>query len=382
MYDKVESDETKFETSELNTVLDTNTNTNSTSTLTTENNDHTKPAELIDELKAKLDDENNRAKQAEHKRLLQHLAAKLWISHIQSIEELVTSQKFITIAHQLLDTQWWEAIQQEEKKWLYSIKTAIYAHFMSDPSTKPKVLMFDNLPVIDDTYFAFDPHVDTEKVFALQGQFPKVEINHHIPLHIQHAALQAIQRYPELKDKKIAIDIVNGFTLQPSKQHVMRSQFNIPLLLWELIGLVEHTNRRYVIWINTIHEEGVMTLQKLQKQWSRWGVKVHEFGHILDYSKKSAWEMIKFVLAFWLSAKRVQELERKIDETTVARGAWYELYTFRQEVLTGSREEYVDYKKINYLWPKEILYAILKHHTSYNQDTLMKVMDHIIHDEY
>jgi hypothetical protein len=60
-------------------------------------------------------------------------------------------------------------------------------------------------------------------------------------------------------------------------------------------------------------------------------------------------KMAKFLAAFALSPRWVRGMERKTDETDIARGGGYGLYRFRQEVLAGSDNTYVDYKKRTYL---------------------------------
>ncbi|MBP6256283.1 hypothetical protein KA405_00770 [Patescibacteria group bacterium] len=59
----------------------------------------------------------------------------------------------------------------------------------------------------------------------------------------------------------------------------------------------------------------------------------HEFAHSLDYDHKSAAGVIQFLIGFLVSPQWVSQMERKTDETAIARGTGYELYQFRQEVL-------------------------------------------------
>ena len=159
----------------------------------------------------------------------------------------------------------------------------------------------------------------------------------------------------------------------------MRSQVNWWWLLKELIWIQKKTDREYIIQVNLLDKPWIMTLPKID---AKGGVMTHEFAHSLDYDNKSASWVIQFLVWFLLSPKLVSQMERKTDETAIARGTWYELYKFRQEVLAWSNNDYAKYKKRTYLWPEEILYGILKYHKLYKKEVVDKVVQHIIQKDF
>lgn len=327
--------------------------------------------------------------------VLEHIttiADRLNLWSISSVEELCAHPDFLRHIEELIRDQEEQELAQGNKRTIdryffdplnkaLDLKTRVYNRLMRDPQTTPTVSPNATLTHMDETYFAFDASIDGWELQKLQKAYPTVQVDPALPNDIQRVIYKAFERYPELAEKNISFVAVDGFKIMSSKQHVMRSQVKMWSLLRELVGLSKREDRAYVIQVNLLDRDGVVVLPKVT-QYSKWWVMTHEFAHTEDYTKKTPWEVLKFWLWFALSPRWVRNMERKTDETAIARGAWYGLYLFRREIHERSAGAYVDYKKRTYLWPKEILYAILKHHTAYDEATLAKVIEHIAREEF
>jgi hypothetical protein len=196
----------------------------------------------------------------------------------------------------------------------------------------------------------------------------------NIPLNIQYVALQAYRRYPELQWVNIKFKWVNGFWLPMPKQHVMRSQVEIWSIIKELMGLAKKAERQYVIRVNLLDKEWVITLPKLDQN-SKWWVMSHELYHTLHYSTMSARDYARFGLWFATSPRWVKGMEKGTDYWSIARWTGYWLATFRQQVFAWSEKSYLDYKKRTYLSPKEILWMVLANYEMYHTATLERSLE-------
>ncbi len=322
------------------------------------------------------------------------LADKFNIEWVKTLEDLCEHPKFLQIIQDQITDDGMKEIAKGNKRKIdkyffdpinnaFDVKTKVYNRLKGDKLVDPQPVANDALKHIQDDFFAFEEGnaKDIAKLATLKTQYPNITIDPKIPNNIQYVIYQSYTRYPELAGKKIRFEYVDGFKVMSSKQHVMRSSVSPKSLIKEMLGLEKNQDREYVIQVNFIEKEGVVTLPKVS-QYSKGWVMVHEFGHSFDYARKSPKKMAKFLFGFISSPRRVRWMERLTDESSIARGAGYGLYKFRQEIHQWSASEYVDYKKRTYLGPKEILYAILKYHKSYSPQTLEKVIDHMIKEQY
>ncbi len=326
-----------------------------------------------------------------------HIARNLWIlKQFTSLDQLCSDQDVLQKIDDMIGNEWAEEIARGNKRWIdkfffdiiniYSQpKTYIFDWFMwkTATSTPCYSVIWDkcnSITQLDEKYFNYTSEKKKELIDR-EKELPSRRIDESLSDSIRWIIYQTISRYPELRNVWISFVAVNGFTIMPNRQHVMRSQVNFLDLVKELFRLQTKEKRWYVIQINTIEKEWVMVLHKLT-DFSIWGVMTHELAHTLDYTHKTVWWMLLFLLAFAICPRRVRHMERKIDETAIARWSWYALYTFRREVHAGSSEQYAKYKRRAYLWPKQILYGILKYNTMYSPEILENVCSHILSWEY
>lgn len=313
-----------------------------------------------------------------------------------SLEDFSSDPDVLSQIDNLIWNEWADEIARGNKRWIDKIifdliniygqpKTYIFDWFMSKHATRTpcympdKVLHWDDF-VIDEYYFDYDVS-KKEELLVSEKKLPNLQIDQRLSDDIRRVICRTMSRFPELSDATISFVAVDWFKIMPNRQHVMRSQASIWDLVKELLWIKKRTTRTYVIQINTLRRDWVMVLHKLS-DFSKWWVMTHEFAHTLDYTHKSVWWMLLFLLWFTICPRRVRHMERKIDETAIARGSWYGLYVFRREVHAWSSKQYARYKRRAYLWPREILFGILKHHKMYSSDVLNKVYDHISQGEY
>lgn len=329
---------------------------------------------------------------ANESQLIHNFVQQFSLDPMTSIEELCEHPVFLQKIEEKLSWSRQKQIEQWNTrtidKYLFdpvnkviNVKAHIVNRLNKNNATVPRVYVNDILEPINYEYFDFDAwnEHDGQKLTELKKEFQTITVDETIPLSIQYTIYKAFERMPELHDKKIRFVWVNWFTVMPSKQHVMRSQVDAWWLLKELLWLQNKSDREYIIQVNLLEKDWVMTLPKINaKGW----VMTHEFAHSLDYDHKSAAGVVQFLIGFLLSPQWVSQMERKTDETAIARGTGYELYQFRKEVLAWSVSAYGDYKRRTYLWPEEILYGILKHHKHYKKEMLYKVIHHIIQKDF
>lgn len=86
------------------------------------------------------------------------------------------------------------------------------------------------------------------------------------------------------------------------------------------------------------------------------GILTHELAHIVDYQKKSAWELSRLGWLYWYNehSPEIISYERKIDIMALCRGAGSELIAFRRWLYQNVDPETLQWKKITYLSPEEI----------------------------
>ena len=91
----------------------------------------------------------------------------------------------------------------------------------------------------------------------------------------------------------------------------------------------------------------------------------HELGHIMDYERKSAWEIIGMGVSYWISRNYVRKAERRADSFAVDHGMAAYLTLKKLFVLdhTGLPQAYKDKIQALYLSPDDIgkLVADLEH---------------------
>jgi hypothetical protein len=120
-------------------------------------------------------------------------------------------------------------------------------------------------------------------------------------------------------------------------------------------SLFKHT-RSYVIYINSdVSKKGGVSFLELNLK-QRVGIIAHELAHILDFEKRNNLSVISCGLLYKCLNTYHRNLERATDEVVIAKGLGNELYAFTDYVLNQSKasEQYIQFKKKNYLLPEEI----------------------------
>ncbi len=323
------------------------------------------------------------------------IAKDMGIQGVETLEDLCEHQAFLEKVEHLITKHEEQEIEMGNRrpidKYLFdplnricNIKKGIYRQLVKDGVITPSIKEpGQRLDTIEEGYFDFreSNKEDREKLANMKDTYANIEIDDTIPLDIQYIILQIYKRYPELQWKNIIFKWVNGFTTMPSKQHVMRSQIDIHSLIKEILHGKTDNEREYIIYVNLLDKEWVVTLPQLD-QHARWWVMSHELYHTLHYSTMSPKKYAKFGLWFISSPRWTREMEKRTDIGSIARGTGYGLFHFRKKILQRSNFAYTNYKRRTYLTPEEILYAILAYYQSYDKATVKKVIQHIINKDF
>ncbi len=178
---------------------------------------------------------------------------------------------------------------------------------------------------------------DIKKEFSHSKEIPS---DFEIPFYI------AIAQFPELQQTTITMK-AKSFDLTLQAQPASNFLFSTK------------KSREYKIFVNddanTAH--GVL-FQHLPFD-AQVGIMAHELSHIADYTKKTTWEMVIFILSF-LGIKFRERMERLTDQEVIARGFGWQLYEWADFAMykSSSPRRHKYYKLGYYLSPENIIEEI------------------------
>jgi hypothetical protein len=159
-------------------------------------------------------------------------------------------------------------------------------------------------------------------------------------------AITALSYYPELDSTLIEIKSKKLKRLgnaRPKMDFLFRKQMN----------------RHYIIIINK-NAEDVLGLPFSDIPFNaQTGFFGHELAHITDYTEKNNLKLIFFIAKYLFMQKSI---ERHTDKITIKHNLGSQLYELRSFIINNpdTNEDYLKFKKDNYLNCEEILYEISK----------------------
>lgn len=175
-----------------------------------------------------------------------------------------------------------------------------------------------------------------------------VRFKHIGPGFVRDCFLEALQGFPELEEHEIV--------LQQSRvsSSNMRAQplFNL--------GFFRRARRGYKIEIsNHPNFAQYLDLEDLPAE-VLVGWFAHELGHVMDYLKRNAWDMIKFALGYWFFSNFRVGAERKADIYAIQQGFAPELIATKKYILAHSDlpNHYKERIDKYYLSPEEVAIMI------------------------
>ncbi len=167
--------------------------------------------------------------------------------------------------------------------------------------------------------------------------------NSNIPEEIKESILASLAYYPELRNVRIDFRFKKIKTLmaaRPKFDLIFRSK----------------SRRRYLITINIDAYKAQSDLMTKMGFNAKVGLIGHELAHIVDYTTRSNYQLIKVGLGYFFKIFKIQ-LENKVDEITIQHDLGIQLYDFTNFVHTEScvSEKYRKYKKKYYYSPEDLL---------------------------
>lgn len=174
----------------------------------------------------------------------------------------------------------------------------------------------------------------------------KYSFDKKIPKQCELPALIALSYYPELHDTSIEFkysDIKTTMETRPKS-----------------ISAIRGSNRTYIIFIDNKVDNNYGILLNDVPFNAQIGLIGHELAHIADYKEKSSRELITFGIEY--ISDRKADIEKQTDRYTIKKGLGWQLKDWSNFVLnlSNANQAYKDYKKENYLTPKEINAEISK----------------------
>jgi hypothetical protein len=188
-----------------------------------------------------------------------------------------------------------------------------------------------------------------EKVENLRKRFSK---NKTIPKKVELAALVALSHYPELATERIIFKFEKIST-------TMKAQPK-----WSFL-FKKKENRQYIVYLNSKADKSTgLALEDLSFN-ALVGWIGHELGHLVDFTAKSNWKIIK-TGTFYFSKKKKAEYERSIDLITINHGLGHALYEGMEYVYENENlsDEYRKNLIDNYLSLQEIISQIEKYEST------------------
>jgi hypothetical protein len=188
----------------------------------------------------------------------------------------------------------------------------------------------------DSIYFA-------KKTDSLRLAFPFVT---NIPADIQTAVYAALSHYPELQQTRITF-------IQKTIKTTMATRPAFTLFK-------NRTKREYRVYINTRENFSGVYLSQLNFD-QQVGIIGHEFAHIVDYSRKSAFRLIGNGIGYLFASYR-KKYEASTDIRTIKHGLGWQLYDYVDFLLNHSHasEAYLKMKRRIYMNEEQIEAIIIR----------------------
>lgn len=161
-----------------------------------------------------------------------------------------------------------------------------------------------------------------------------------VPATFENAAMEAIQKYPELQGVNIEIVFRNIKTTMAARPR-----------FFSIFG----DKRKYRIYIDTkVHKHNGILLSDATYN-AQVGIFGHEFAHILDYETKTGKEVVYDGFRF-LAKHNIGLYEKYIDYITIERGLGTQLEEWARFVLhtSNASDKYKSFKKKHYFSAQEI----------------------------
>ncbi|MGL1887302.1 MAG: hypothetical protein OCD76_12385 [Reichenbachiella sp.] len=165
---------------------------------------------------------------------------------------------------------------------------------------------------------------------------------HDIPAEYKDSFLAALAHFPDLQ----TVDIT-----------FLETKIETTLNARPTLASVFKNKKDYIIRINNDQDGSPILLQDVPFE-AQVGLFGHELSHFSDYESKGLFGVIG--RAFDMAGKKSRaEFEKSIDHLTIEHGLGEELYEWSHYVLHDSEadEDYINFKRSNYLTPSEILAA-------------------------
>ncbi|WP_245838926.1 hypothetical protein [Maribacter sedimenticola] len=173
---------------------------------------------------------------------------------------------------------------------------------------------------------------------------------HKIPNEILEEAKIALAHYPELEDTAIEFKFKKNI-----KKSTMQAQPKFSSIF------KSKKNRSYKILISekiNIADSVYYTKDMPAKIMIGW--LGHELGHIMDFQKRSGFNLIGFGFSYLTSKKYIREAERRADSFAVNHGMETYILATKEFILekAGLAPKYVERIKNFYLSPEEIMLLV------------------------
>lgn len=158
--------------------------------------------------------------------------------------------------------------------------------------------------------------------------------------------ISALSYYPELDSTRIVF-----------KEAKIKTSLNARPTIGSLL-FRKRINRKYVIRIKPNTGDSVATLDQVGFNGAV-GVLGHELNHIIDYSKRSFFQILGRLFNY-TNKKGKRRYEGEIDRMTVEKGLGWQLYDWEDYVLNKSnaKAKYKAYKIAVYFSPEELITII------------------------
>ncbi|MFP4089436.1 MAG: hypothetical protein ACLFUB_05290 [Cyclobacteriaceae bacterium] len=157
-------------------------------------------------------------------------------------------------------------------------------------------------------------------------------------------SLIALAYYPELHDVKVRFvykDIKTSLAARPGIRNLFRKR----------------KNRVYTIFIDNKVENGEGVLFEDFPLNAQVGGMGHEYAHIIDYSERSALNILWLGIRYFLSDKSKAKLEHEVDKITIERGLGWQTLAWEKFIIERSQasDKYKNYKSGLYLSSEDII---------------------------
>lgn len=156
-------------------------------------------------------------------------------------------------------------------------------------------------------------------------------------------SLIALAYYPELKDTKIRFIYLDTKTTLAARPR-----------FWSLFR--GRDKRSYNVFIDKKVKEHEGVLFEDFPFNAQLGGIGHEYAHIIDYSRRSGFDIMWLGIKYLFSKKARSKLEHKVDKIAIERGLGWQAIAWEEHVMQNSKasKKYKTYKKSVYLSSEQI----------------------------